>query len=949
MMQGGHTGGGVTSEVARTIECPICHSKFVDARLLPCLHTFDYRCLVELANYTTQTAKLAVCDGKHRVSELTAVAPNSCSTAPGATAVPRVSTPDVNATAHPGETATTTATASTSATATASTSIQSTTEADGTSNELLLNCPLCREPFYGNLEKLEKLPKNYLINQIAQTLTPQIIMCDDTETHQPMPAAVHCESCDLHFQCADCNTNYHKTARIRQLHKITRIEEYKPTPTLQKCCYDDNKAEYYCYAEEKVLCRACCDDEHKGHPYFTISRAAKNTREFLSELLQVVSANEERLKSILTQLATCQAAAKDEYDSLVGGTKTEFDNLGVCLSAQHAKLRDYFNQTSMTQEKLITTKKTQISVLLESLQQGRQVAKGNLDSTEDFALISMKKPLQDRLEQLIHTASSVLFEGVPDPHFPARFYPLTACCSASHPTLACPNPPSPPSVSNPTSPTSVPNPAPVSSTIISSASEPNEPILTRLIQHHGVIQSHTAPIFLPDLLTERFIVCTSTDSSTPLPVSTAWIVPSYPYCTDHGCRNKSVLCTQCNIPVCSECIMVGSHMGHPAIPLNEAFKNFCAQLQGISEKLQGKISLLTKLYANITERQKTLASHRQSLLTFQHTSLSTVIQQTLQLLSPQILRMEKTIAQVEEEVFLRARQCTQALSEMGSAAEVVKNMFKVASSAGANPTCDNPKCHTFVTNFLNISGTLQHAISFEETGALSPLSETLPNPQDNITVNVNQIDEAANKAKEEECAKNKTRLEELVELQEQKTRWESEKNAWQNELLKIQTDLDNEKKLHDADKGIIVDLTVQNEGLREQNQHFEAEKFTIQKDLLEMQRQSAIMKESILALSVEKEKLERELSETKKSAKQANGRMCVWPGCNKPALYMCANKPGARGTYNKVCSYYSCAEHSNHNSSVCNSQGRECSGAGHHCHNNATYCGLISEFGDKFA
>ena len=46
-----------------------------------------------------------------------------------------------------------------------------------------------------------------------------------------------------------------------------------------------------------------------------------------------------------------------------------------------------------------------------------------------------------------------------------------------------------------------------------------------------------------------------------------------------------------------------------------------------------------------------------------------------------------------------------------------------------------------------------------------------------------------------------------------------------------------------------------------------------------------------------------------------------------------------------VCRYLSCAEHTEHKSSVCQAAGRDCEGADHNCADNPGLCGPISAYG----
>ena len=51
--------------IAQVLECPICYNKMKKPKILPCQHTFCWKCLKKIADTTAQNISCAICRSLH--------------------------------------------------------------------------------------------------------------------------------------------------------------------------------------------------------------------------------------------------------------------------------------------------------------------------------------------------------------------------------------------------------------------------------------------------------------------------------------------------------------------------------------------------------------------------------------------------------------------------------------------------------------------------------------------------------------------------------------------------------------------------------------------------------------------------------------------------------------------------------------------------------------------
>eukprot|EP01106_Pelomyxa_sp_JSP_P010957 TRINITY_DN2887_c0_g1_i1.p1 TRINITY_DN2887_c0_g1~~TRINITY_DN2887_c0_g1_i1.p1 ORF type:complete len:302 (+),score=43.09 TRINITY_DN2887_c0_g1_i1:157-1062(+) len=184
----------LVSSVRQAIECPICCNPFTDPRILKCLHTFDLACLKSWAARATATAPAPLPDCMKRPASAPPPPPGVTSAVAAATAADTNKAPQAAAVGA------------------------------------YAPCPTCGEKFLA--DKVEGLPRNYIIEHIATIMKPVKTaperFCDLTEHEQPTTAAFYCKNCTQHWQCEECFNFIHRSSKAKKHEYMSASSEVCP-------------------------------------------------------------------------------------------------------------------------------------------------------------------------------------------------------------------------------------------------------------------------------------------------------------------------------------------------------------------------------------------------------------------------------------------------------------------------------------------------------------------------------------------------------------------------------------------------------------------------------------------------------------------------------------------------------------------------------------------------
>eukprot|EP01106_Pelomyxa_sp_JSP_P010958 TRINITY_DN2887_c0_g1_i2.p1 TRINITY_DN2887_c0_g1~~TRINITY_DN2887_c0_g1_i2.p1 ORF type:complete len:331 (+),score=68.65 TRINITY_DN2887_c0_g1_i2:157-1149(+) len=303
----------LVSSVRQAIECPICCNPFTDPRILKCLHTFDLACLKSWAARATATAPAPLPDCMKRPASAPPPPPGVTSAVAAATAADTNKAPQAAAVGA------------------------------------YAPCPTCGEKFLA--DKVEGLPRNYIIEHIATIMKPVKTaperFCDLTEHEQPTTAAFYCKNCTQHWQCEECFNFIHRSSKAKKHEYMSASSEHVPVPepaaAKTLCSCGKQPTAFFCCSCQVVVCAECNTNHHQGHetytPGFVVEQAIKHMKEYAT----TVSSIEEKLHQLITTHTNAMDLLTAEKEKQKQNTSRRFEHLTSAVQNLQASFLDYIN------------------------------------------------------------------------------------------------------------------------------------------------------------------------------------------------------------------------------------------------------------------------------------------------------------------------------------------------------------------------------------------------------------------------------------------------------------------------------------------------------------------------------------------------------------------------------------------------------------------------------
>ena len=196
------------------------------------------------------------------------------------------------------------------------------------------------------------------------------------------------------FICAEC-VKQHEKMKVFAGHKTSFLDELKeggarefitPEPTLQTCKLHDEFMKFYCFDCSCLICRDCTVEDHLGHKYQSIRKAAPEVKDKLSQHLQPLREIKDGLLCAVKEVHTIRTELEAERHAVVERIETLCDEL--CQIIQHRKKQ-------LVQE--VESKITQKSGSLAGQEKQLSTSCAGADSVIEFTQHCMEHSTNDEI------------------------------------------------------------------------------------------------------------------------------------------------------------------------------------------------------------------------------------------------------------------------------------------------------------------------------------------------------------------------------------------------------------------------------------------------------------------------------------------------------------------------------------------------------------------------
>ena len=233
-------------------------------------------------------------------------------------------------------------------------------------NEESFNCPTCRKTVAIPDEGIEKLPRNYLAEQMKEKNTSTKIACDECrEWNKSEAATFRCVECDYNL-CEKCKLVHPRDASIT--HHIKKIVTLQTASLYRRCennetcpMHQGEVLRFFCEPCKVPLCRDCVSD-HQGHRREDIRKVADIARQNITAAMNDKKSDIQNYEAIISELTNTRDTIKKNTEKAIKKTR---DYTKLLLDQIKQKSIDTEQQIQNTSDASISTLQTYIDKLLK--------------------------------------------------------------------------------------------------------------------------------------------------------------------------------------------------------------------------------------------------------------------------------------------------------------------------------------------------------------------------------------------------------------------------------------------------------------------------------------------------------------------------------------------------------------------------------------------------------
>ena len=213
------------------------------------------------------------------------------------------------------------------------------------------SCPECRKDTTLPEGGVEELKSAFFINRLKsiyakhkKALTKQV-QCDICTNPEAL-AEAFCRQCDR-FACNNCVHLHsvmvtlfegHEIVPIDQLQKIEGGDLVPKNPAPRECKVHGKSLKIICFDCNKLICRNCAINDHKGHDIEFNNVAADNKKKELLESLKPLREVEGSLSRALVEVCNTEHEVEAQGDSVANTIETSFEELHTILETRKQQL-----------------------------------------------------------------------------------------------------------------------------------------------------------------------------------------------------------------------------------------------------------------------------------------------------------------------------------------------------------------------------------------------------------------------------------------------------------------------------------------------------------------------------------------------------------------------------------------------------------------------------------
>ena len=221
-------------------------------------------------------------------------------------------------------------------------------------------------------------------------------------------ATAFCRQC-AEFICEKCKES-HERMKVFAGHKVSTLTELKeggakeivaakstPPPM---CKVHDEPAKIYCYDCKTLICRDCViDEEHKGHDYEFVKKAAPKIQKKLMEHLAPIIESQKGIQDAIKNVEGAKAEVVAMDKAMTTSIKRSFQELRSILDKREKEL---LAETAATVEKKmnnLTVQQKKLEMSSGTIQSLMEFVERSVENATDEELMSVHAQMMTRISE----------------------------------------------------------------------------------------------------------------------------------------------------------------------------------------------------------------------------------------------------------------------------------------------------------------------------------------------------------------------------------------------------------------------------------------------------------------------------------------------------------------------------------------------------------------------
>ena len=282
-------------------------------------------------------------------------------------------------------------------------------------------CPECRSDTFLPQNDPDQLPIAFFINRMKELYSKMEkaegkveALCEQCSGDK---AVAFCRTC-VGFICTEC-VKSHEKLRVFAGHNVATLDEEAYGPTIKQpppptCKVHDEQMKVYCYECEQLICRDCVLDDHTGHNYEFVKKAAPPVKQRLAKCLAPLKEAKLTLYNTMTVIKSSKSDVELQGTSAAANIEQSFQELYDLLEGKKHELLDRASHVTQGKLNRLSIQEKGFEDAIAMIQSLVDLVEQNIKKTTEEELMTIHKQMLNRIttETEKHQYSSADLEPV---------------------------------------------------------------------------------------------------------------------------------------------------------------------------------------------------------------------------------------------------------------------------------------------------------------------------------------------------------------------------------------------------------------------------------------------------------------------------------------------------------------------------------------------------------